>query len=78
MDWKDIESSPRETHGFEMMPVGEIKGQVPNAFSAEKALAIFRFGVGQGPRSGRIAGVRKGDKFNVLFIDRNYSLYDHG
>jgi len=52
--------------------------KIPTAFSAEKAIAIFRFGAGQGPQAGRVAGVRQGDKFNVLFIDRNYSVYDHG
>jgi hypothetical protein len=77
MDWKEIESSPRETHGFEMMPVGEIKGQIPKNFEKEKAIAVFRFGAGRGPRAGRIAGVRQGDKFNILFIDRDYTLYAH-
>jgi hypothetical protein len=77
LDWKDIETSPPETHGFEMMLTGEMKGQIPDTFSDEKAILVFRFGAGGGPRAGRIAGVRDGNRFHIVFIDRNYSLYDH-
>jgi hypothetical protein len=60
-----------------MLPVGEIKAQMPPNFANEKAIMVFRFGAGRGPRAGRIAGVRDGERFTILFIDRNYSLYGH-
>ena len=76
LEWKAIESSPRETHGFEMIPVKQVKGSIPPKFSDLKAIWVFRFGSGN--KGGRIAGARKGNNFHILFIDHNYKLYDHG
>ena len=39
MDWKDIESSPRETHGFEMMPV---RGDAHRTVLVERIAAWIR------------------------------------
>jgi hypothetical protein len=81
LDWKTIESSPSETNGFELIPVRNIKGSLPDRFSAHENVWVFRFG---GPgrvaskTSGRIAGIRDKDRFFVLFIDRDFTLYDHG
>jgi hypothetical protein len=81
LDWPTIESSPRETNGFELIPASSIKGSIPDRFSKVKSLWVFRFG-GAGrvasKTSGRIAGVKENDRFHVLFIDGDFSLYDHG
>jgi hypothetical protein len=78
LDWATIESSPRETNGFEMISAKQIRGTIPPKFAKEKALMVFRFGGGTGPRAGRIVGVREKERFSILFVDRDYSLYDHG
>jgi hypothetical protein len=77
MEWEAIASSPRETNGFEFIPVAQVKAQIPAQFKAEKSLMVFRFGGGTGPRAGRIAGVRAKDRFSILFVDRQYKLYEH-
>ncbi|WP_319797663.1 hypothetical protein [Nitrobacter sp.] len=76
LDWKAIESSPRETNGFEMIPVRDISGSLPDELKSHQEVMVFRFGGGK--RGGRIAGIRDGFKFSILFIDRNFKLYDHG
>src|SRR5690606_18819137 len=40
LDWPTIESSPRETNGFEMIPRAQIRGQIPDEFANEKALMV--------------------------------------
>ena len=81
LEWKVIESSPRETNGYELIPLSQIKGTIPEKFSKHDAMVVFRFG-GCGnvasKTSGRIAGVREKERFYVLFVDSSFSLYDHG
>ena len=62
-----------------MIPVDQIKASVPTEFEEEKRLMIFNFGGGGGSKhKGRLAGVRKENRFYVLMIDSNMKLYDHG
>lgn len=76
LDWPTIESSPRETNGFEMLPVSALKEALPVPFTEHKQAMIFRFG---GATGGRIVGVRDNkDRFYFLFIDHDFSFYDHG
>jgi hypothetical protein len=60
-----------------MIPTKSVKGSLPEKFSDLDAVMVFRFG-GTGKRSGRIVGTRHDERFHVLFIDRDYTLYDHG
>lgn len=81
LEWSAIESSPKETNGFELMPVSSLNATLPTLFKTLQEIWVFRFGGGGnvGSRtSGRIAGVREGDSFFVLFIDRDFTLYNHG
>lgn len=81
LDWKSIESSPKETNGFELIPVRNIRGVLPEKFSRCDNVWVFRFGGGgrvASKTSGRIAGIRENERFFVLFVDRDFTLYDHG
>ena len=81
LEWQMIEGSPRETNGFEMIPVSSLNASLPSAFNTHKEIWVFRFGGGGnvGSRTaGRIAGIRDDEKFYVLFIDRDFTLYNHG
>ena len=60
-----------KTNGFEMIPTKQIKGSLPATFSALEQIMVFRFS------GGRIAGTRTGDRFHILFIDHNFTLYKH-
>lgn len=75
LEWKQIDSSPRETNGYEMLPVGQLKESPPAPFDQDGALMVFRFG---GAKGGRMVGARRGERFFVLFIDRDFTFYDHG
>jgi hypothetical protein len=74
MEWKSISSSSKETNGYEMIKASQVSGSIPPFFEREKQIMIFRIS----GKKGRIAGVRRLDKFYVLFIDHNFTLYDHG
>jgi hypothetical protein len=75
LDWNRIELSPRTTNGYEKLPQKSIKRQIPAALPNGEAVLVFRFG--SGSSAGRIAGFRQGHRFNVLFIDSKFDLYDH-
>jgi hypothetical protein len=72
LDWKQIESSPRETNGFEMLPTKILQEKLPAPFADRDKAMVFRF------NGGRIVGVRNEEKFYILFIDHDFSFYDHG
>lgn len=74
LEWSQIDSSPRETNGYEMIPVSALSASVPDRFSDQEAVCVFRFG----GKKGRIAGVKFDKNFYVLFIDRDFTLYEHG
>jgi hypothetical protein len=75
LDWPTIESSPRETNGFELLPSSALKEKLPAPFEKEDKAMVFRFG----GNAGRIVGVRDSqDMFFILFIDHDFTLYDHG
>lgn len=59
-----------------MLPVSALKEDLPTPFTGEKQAMIFRFG---GASGGRIIGIRdEKDMFYVLFIDHDFTFYDHG
>jgi hypothetical protein len=74
LEWKQIDSSPRETNGYEMLPVAQLAERPPSPFDKAEAVMIFRFG---GAKGGRMAGVKKDEKFYILFVDHDFTLYDH-
>lgn len=76
LEWRTIETSPRETNGFELLPADALSAPLPDAFSRINQVMVFRFG-GK-TTAGRIVGHRNNDRFYVLFVDRDFTLYDHG
>jgi hypothetical protein len=81
LEWDVIESSPRETNGYEKINTSQIKASLPQAFRNKSEVMVFRFGGGGGvgsKTSGRIVGIKEKECFFVLFVDRDFTLYDHG
>ena len=76
LPWKTIESSPREQYGCEPLPQSSIRASMPPIVKSDEPIDVFRFG--DGKRGGRLAGVRREDRFYILFVDSKYNLYDHG
>lgn len=78
LTWSTIDSSPRETSGYEMLPSKFLKRSIPDSLPATPSVMIFRFGGGSGSKnSGRIAGYKKDHTFYVLFVDSKLDLYEH-
>lgn len=72
LDWQTISLSPHEKTGFEYLPQNEIKAKMPTCVGKDDKIMVFRFS------KGRLAGIRRENKFYVLFIDSNFKLYNHG
>jgi len=77
LEWNTIQTSPRETNGSETIPQSAVKASMPCIVENDEPMIVFRFGKAK-KRNGRIVGVRRDNKFYILFIDRNFTLYDHG
>lgn len=55
LEWKQIDSSPRETNGYEMLPKGQLAESAPAPFDKADTLMVFRFG---GQKGGRMVGAK--------------------
>ena len=78
LSWSAIDSSPRETNGYELLSKNILKRTVPSAAPNISNVMVFRFGGGSGSKnSGRIAGYKADHIFYVLFVDPKLDLYDH-
>ena len=68
MTWRQIKQTSRRGSGTELIPTGQfiLKKPLPDAFKDEERLMVTRLDI-----VNRIAGVRRGDVFHVLLIDRH-------
>lgn len=74
MEWKKIDYSPREQHGYEPLPVSSLKSSLPGPFASESTVYVFRIA----NQKGRFAGIRRKNVFFVLFVESTFNtLYDH-
>lgn len=73
LTWGDLARSDRHALGWELISAKSIKPAVPERFSDASKFHTFRY-------SGKLpmAGVRIGDTFHVLWIERRFGdLYTH-
>lgn len=71
--WQELNDAPKKGLGYEKILHTSIKGvKVPDDIKKETLLA-FRF-CGRAP----MVGYREGQIFHILWLDRNFTLYDHG
>jgi hypothetical protein len=73
MRWQEIYQAPRHGLGSEKIAQESIKVSLPNFLTQETNLIALRF-------SGRkpMVGFREGNIFRILWLDHDFSLYDHG
>jgi hypothetical protein len=72
LTWKQIDIDRREQHGYEKLPQSALRVSL---VGKDESVMIFRF---KGGRGGRIAGVKEGNVFSVLFIESTFGdLYSH-
>lgn len=72
LTWKQIKSAHRHGMGFEKLPTTCIKASIPNIVTPDVNLLAFRFH-GKKP----MVGFRSGQVFYIIWLDRDYSLYEH-
>lgn len=74
MTWNQITFADRHGLGSETLPAKDIKPALPPRFRDSEKVLVLRY-------DDRLpmVGVRVGDTFHVLFIEKKYGdLYDHG
>lgn len=74
LTWKDIKQSGRHQLGFEHLPQDRIH-QKPHGvpLTLDVRYMVFRY-FGKQP----IVGFRKDSTYYLLWIDKDFTLYDHG
>lgn len=73
LTWAQIKQCPRHGLGFETIDRDCIKARIPSVITPDVRLLAFRFS-GMKP----MVGYRIGRTFFIIWLDRDYSLYDHG
>ena len=70
--WRDLKQAPRHGIGTEKIDTAAINPPLPRALPEDAILLAMRF-------SGRkpVVGYREGRYFHLLYIDHNFSVYDH-
>ncbi|OOF53560.1 hypothetical protein [Rodentibacter trehalosifermentans] len=73
--WQELRNNPRHGLGTEKIEHLAIKGcKVPDFIKEQNiSLIAFRFN-GKSP----MVGYRENQIFHILWLDRNFTLYDHG
>lgn len=72
LTWADIQRAPRHGSGCETISRTSIRPALPSFVTPEVNILAFRFS-GTKP----MIGFRKDRIFFVLFLDRNFTCYDH-
>ena len=73
LTWTEIKNSSYKGLGFEKIREKTIKAPIPTYIKDDVNFIAFRF---FGKAS--MVGYRKKRTFYIIWIDRNFSLYDHG
>jgi hypothetical protein len=74
LTWGQIKSQHHHKLGYERIPRKQIRAGIPRHITDDvDSFMVFRF---SGMKA--MAGYRDGDIFYVLWLDRDFSLYDHG
>ena len=68
--WRELKQAPKHGIGFEK--ISHLKVAIPKSIENEIFIA-FRFD-GKKP----MVGYRCKQIFNIVYLDRNFTLYDHG
>ncbi|AIL00127.1 hypothetical protein AN459_31440 [Pseudomonas aeruginosa] len=73
MSWQQIKQAPRHGLGFEIIGRPSFKAAIPAFVTDDTNLISFR-AIGKAP----MVGYRDGRVFHILWIDRDFTVYDHG
>ena len=73
LTWNQINSSARHGLGYERISRESIRSSIPGHIKDDANFIAFRF-CGKAP----MVGYRDRNIFHVIWIDRSFSLYNHG
>lgn len=72
VQWKQIKTAPRHGLGTEKIDKNAIKEPMPKEVTEDVTLLSIRFS-GKAP----MVGYQSGQTFNILWLDRDFTLYQH-
>lgn len=73
LTWAEIVQSPRHGNGHEIIPTNQIQASIPSHITEDVRILAFRF-----YRNAPMVGYRADRIFYIIWLDRDFSLYDHG
>lgn len=74
LTWRALRQAPRHGQGYEQIERDSIRAGIPNSVSPDVKFIAFRF---DGFKA--IVGFRDASGvFNILWVDRDFTLYNHG
>lgn len=73
LTWNQIRNAPRHGSGSEKIARGAIRAAIPPSVKEDASLLALRFD-GMKP----MVGYKDGRVFHILWLDRDFTLYDHG
>ncbi|KYC42342.1 hypothetical protein WA1_20445 [Scytonema hofmannii PCC 7110] len=73
LTWSQIQSQDRHKLGYERISRDSLKVPIPRFITEDVNLIAFRFS-GMKP----MVGYRDGCVFYIIWLDKNFTLYDHG
>jgi len=73
LTWQQIQQAGRHKQGFEKIPSESIKSGIPPCITDDVVIMAFRF-CGLAP----MVGFRRDEVFFAVWLDRDFTLYDHG
>lgn len=72
LTWQQIGQAPRHGQGYETLARTAIRAGIPSCITDDLKLLAFRC-IGKAP----MVGFKVHDTFYVVWIDRDFSLYEH-
>ena len=73
LTWQQIRASHRHQFGYEKIERNEIRAGIPPYITEDVNIIAFRF-----HKTAPMVGYRDRATFYVVWLDRDFSLYDHG
>lgn len=73
LTWNELRSTPHRGMGCEKIERASIRRPVPLTITEDAAFLAFRF---HGKKA--MVGFRSNEVFHIVWLDRDYTLYDHG
>lgn len=73
MTWADIKRSSRHKLGTEIINRNSLKEKLPADLSDDIKILAFRYNDKR-----PFVGYRRGKIFHILYVDHDYTLYNHG